>query len=180
MQPASELDTTQFPRAPSYSEVDAALPTPPAYQETDPPKGSNAKVGYGAQSENSGNIHINVCAPQPQSTVPVSAAAPVVQNQPQAQVQAGQTVFVPMQQVVVVSSNLGDTPSMTTCSNCKQRVMTKVIYKPGVFSWMLCLLFILFGLICGCCLLPFFVTSLMDAHHSCPQCHQNLHIHKRM
>ncbi|XP_052403200.1 lipopolysaccharide-induced tumor necrosis factor-alpha factor isoform X2 [Carassius gibelio] len=34
-------------------------------------------------------------------------------------------------------------------------------------------------LICGCCLIPFFVSGFKDVHHSCPYCHKHLGIYTR-
>ncbi|KAK6301358.1 hypothetical protein J4Q44_G00294560 [Coregonus suidteri] len=85
--------------------------------------------------------------------------------------------------VVIIQSEavgpLGDAPCMTQCSNCHQRVTTVVTYEPGLAAWAMCSLFILLGLICGCCLIPFLVRGFQDAHHSCPLCHAHLHIHTR-
>ncbi|KAJ8001311.1 hypothetical protein DPEC_G00168230 [Dallia pectoralis] len=74
---------------------------------------------------------------------------------------------------------LGDAPCRTRCSNCHQSIMTVVTYKPGIAAWSMCLLFTLFGLICGCCLILFLVRGFQDAHHSCPFCHAHLYIHIR-
>ncbi|KAG7491902.1 hypothetical protein MATL_G00008910 [Megalops atlanticus] len=116
--------------------------------------------------------HVREATYQPQHVV--------YQAQPQ-----GQTVLVSTQPVqstpaVICVNNLGDTACMTTCNNCQQRVTTRVLYKAGTFSWVMCFVFIFFGLFCGCCLIPFFMDSFKDAHHSCPQCHTNLYVHKRM
>ncbi|KAJ8413565.1 hypothetical protein AAFF_G00080720 [Aldrovandia affinis] len=140
-----------------------------------------------SQKENVGNISINVNAgpTEPQSPPPYQ---PQFQLQPQfsqvthpVQVHS-QPVFIQpaAQGVVIVSNNLGDTSCMTTCNNCHRRVTTRVIYKSGTFSWVMCFVFIFFGCFCGCCLLPFFMETFQDAHHSCPECHNNLYVHKRM
>ncbi|MBN3303840.1 LITAF factor, partial [Amia calva] len=68
---------------------------------------------------------------------------------------------------------------MTTCIYCRQQVLTNVQYKVGTYAWLMCLLFILCGLIVGCCLIPFFVKFFKDAYHTCPKCQRMLHIHKR-
>lgn len=44
---------------------------------------------------------------------------------------------------------LGRTPGMTTCTSCQQQVMTNVTYKPGMYAWLMCLLFICCGWVCA-------------------------------
>ncbi|KAG7491901.1 hypothetical protein MATL_G00008900 [Megalops atlanticus] len=89
---------------------------------------------------------------------------------------AGQPVVVVQQEVL---GPLGDTPAITRCTNCNQRVTTKVLYKAGLLAWLLCILFIVLGLVCGCCLIPFVVNGFMDAHHYCPACNTKLYVHTR-
>uniref|UniRef100_A0A3B3SNH4 LITAF domain-containing protein n=1 Tax=Paramormyrops kingsleyae TaxID=1676925 RepID=A0A3B3SNH4_9TELE len=84
------------------------------------------------------------------------------------------------QQPIISSGNLGAEPCLTTCTNCRERVTTNVIYKPGALTWVVCLTLILFGFVFGCCLIPFCMDICQDAHHSCPKCHTSLHVHKRL
>uniref|UniRef100_A0A3B3SPK3 LITAF domain-containing protein n=1 Tax=Paramormyrops kingsleyae TaxID=1676925 RepID=A0A3B3SPK3_9TELE len=112
----------------------------------------------------------------PTSSSP-TASIPTVSN-PTASV-SSPTASVPTQPVIC-SGNLGPEPAITTCTNCRQRVTTNVVYKAGAFAWLICLAFILFGFVFGCCLIPFFMDAFQDAHHSCPQCNASLHVHKRL
>uniref|UniRef100_A0AAY5KFB7 Si:ch211-157c3.4 n=1 Tax=Esox lucius TaxID=8010 RepID=A0AAY5KFB7_ESOLU len=80
---------------------------------------------------------------------------------------------------VSYETELGRTAAMTTCTSCQQQVMTNVTYKVGAFAWLMCLLFICFGLILGCCLIPFFLKHFKDAYHSCPRCNRILHVDKK-
>ncbi|XP_048103748.1 lipopolysaccharide-induced tumor necrosis factor-alpha factor homolog [Alosa alosa] len=101
------------------------------------------------------------------------------QQGPMAQQQAMQ--IQPQQtQVVICSGDLGDVPTMTTCRNCGEKVQTRVVYHSGAFAWLICGLCLLFGHVCGCCVIPFFVDSCKDAHHFCSKRNVNLSIHKRM
>lgn len=52
---------------------------------------------------------------------------------------------------------LGRNPGMTTCTSCQQQVMTNVTYKAGMYAWLMCLLFICCGWVCGsgCLLGPY-------------------------
>ncbi|XP_041133129.1 cell death-inducing p53-target protein 1 homolog isoform X2 [Polyodon spathula] len=101
---------------------------------------------------------------QPVGLLPAGAMyGQVMQMQ---QVQPGYVAPQIQQPYACINTNFGDTPCMTRCSNCQQQVQTKVIYKAGGFAWLMCFVFIFFG--------------FKDAHHSCPYCHQNLHVHKRM
>ena len=51
--------------------------------------------------------------------------------------------------VVIIQSEavgpMGDTPCMTQCSNCHQRVTTVVTNRPGVAAWAMCGLLTLMG-----------------------------------
>ncbi|XP_077061365.1 lipopolysaccharide-induced tumor necrosis factor-alpha factor homolog [Siphateles boraxobius] len=86
-----------------------------------------------------------------------------------------QVTMVQPQRVVV----LGDTPTVTVCQYCHKSIITEVEYKPGSAAWATCLLLTLLGLICGFCLIPFFVRGFQDAHHACPYCHRHLGIYTR-
>ena len=66
------------------------------------------------------------------------------------------------------------------CPNCKQMVTTEVKYVSGLFTWILVFLFILFGLFCGCCLIPFCMRSCKDAEHKCSQCHGYIGTYQRI
>ncbi|XP_076137815.1 uncharacterized protein LOC143121339 isoform X1 [Alosa pseudoharengus] len=122
---------------------------------------------------------------QPQAINPQVMAAPY--NQVQPQTINPQVMAAPYNQfqnqgsgVVIVSGSLGDQPSVTVCPNCGKRVMTRVVFKSGPFSWVMCSTCIIFGLVFGCCVIPFFMDYFKDAHHFCPECGNPLHVHKRM
>uniref|UniRef100_A0AAY4C403 LITAF domain-containing protein n=1 Tax=Denticeps clupeoides TaxID=299321 RepID=A0AAY4C403_9TELE len=116
---------------------------------------------------------------QPQSPVPVyQQPQPVAVQQVAVQQVAVQPVAV--QQVVITSSKLGDRPSLTTCPTCRQRVNTSVEYKVGAFAWLMCFVFIILGMVFGCCLIPFCSNTFKDAHHKCPLCGAGLDVHKRL
>ncbi|XP_038586390.1 cell death-inducing p53-target protein 1 homolog [Micropterus salmoides] len=134
----------------------------------------------------------------PQSPPPYAAQAPPplqpVQQAPlqQVQYQAQQGPVIQMTpqpvqmsqpqpvQVMICSGDLGDVPTVTTCKNCGQRIETRVVYQSGILAWIICGLCLVFGLWCGCCVIPFFVDRCKDAHHYCSKCNVSLGIHKRM
>ncbi|XP_027012638.1 lipopolysaccharide-induced tumor necrosis factor-alpha factor homolog-like [Tachysurus fulvidraco] len=76
-------------------------------------------------------------------------------------------------------SELGRSPGMVTCPNCREQVLTHVTYKVGTYAWLMCLLFILCGFIIGCCLLPFCLKFFKDVYHSCPKCNRVLYVNKK-
>ncbi|KAI4878205.1 hypothetical protein NFI96_022862 [Prochilodus magdalenae] len=80
---------------------------------------------------------------------------------------------------VSYDTELGRTPGMTTCTTCREQVLTNVTYKVGAFAWLMCILFILCGLVIGCCLIPFFVKHFKDAYHLCPKCKRILYVEKK-
>ncbi|XP_055753716.1 lipopolysaccharide-induced tumor necrosis factor-alpha factor homolog-like [Salvelinus fontinalis] len=84
----------------------------------------------------------------------------------------------PTQKFVSYDTELGRSEGMTTCTSCQQQVMTNVTYKVGAFAWLSCILFILCGLVVGCCLIPFFLKHFKDVYHSCPRCNRIIHVEK--
>uniref|UniRef100_A0AAY5KS52 LITAF domain-containing protein n=1 Tax=Esox lucius TaxID=8010 RepID=A0AAY5KS52_ESOLU len=77
-------------------------------------------------------------------------------------------------------AELGVSPGLSQCPSCQTQVMSDVRHCAGSFAWIMCLVFILCGLILGCCLIPFLVRHFKDTYHTCPRCHMVLHIHKKM
>ncbi|KAG9337643.1 hypothetical protein JZ751_028401 [Albula glossodonta] len=54
----------------------------------------------------------------------------------------------PVQTVMVVPEvrgPLGESPCLTRCTHCQQKVTTKVIYKAGVVTWLTCFGFVIIG-----------------------------------
>uniref|UniRef100_A0A3P8N6D1 LITAF domain-containing protein n=1 Tax=Astatotilapia calliptera TaxID=8154 RepID=A0A3P8N6D1_ASTCA len=69
-------------------------------------------------------------------------------------------------------------PGLVRCPHCSHLVTSKVTHVPGTaLHW--CFLCLCFRLICGFCLIPLMVRGMQDTHHSCPQCGNPLHVHKR-
>ncbi|XP_077426399.1 lipopolysaccharide-induced tumor necrosis factor-alpha factor homolog isoform X2 [Vanacampus margaritifer] len=85
----------------------------------------------------------------------------------------------PMPKFVSFESDLRRSPAVTSCPSCRAQVTTRVRYRAGTYAWTMCVLFVLCGLVLGCCLLPFLVNHFKDAHHCCPRCHRLLHVHRR-
>uniref|UniRef100_A0A3Q2X1I6 Lipopolysaccharide-induced tumor necrosis factor-alpha factor homolog n=1 Tax=Haplochromis burtoni TaxID=8153 RepID=A0A3Q2X1I6_HAPBU len=77
---------------------------------------------------------------------------------------------------VSYEAELRCSPGLATCPSCRTRVTTEVTFKAGTFAWLMCLVFVL---VLGCCLIPFFVNHFKDAYHSCPRCRRVLHVHKK-
>ncbi|KAJ8001353.1 hypothetical protein DPEC_G00168650 [Dallia pectoralis] len=76
-------------------------------------------------------------------------------------------------------TELGVSPGQTRCPSCQTQVTTDVRTSAGSFAWTMCLVFILCGLILGCCLIPFLVRHFKDTYHTCPRCQMVLYIHKK-
>ncbi|XP_074521393.1 lipopolysaccharide-induced tumor necrosis factor-alpha factor homolog [Halichoeres trimaculatus] len=64
------------------------------------------------------------------------------------------------EQVVVVKQLPTDAPGVIWCPHCRKDVLTEVECWP-------------------CCWIPFCVNDYKDVEHTCPDCHQLLHFHKR-
>ncbi|XP_059190112.1 lipopolysaccharide-induced tumor necrosis factor-alpha factor homolog [Centropristis striata] len=85
----------------------------------------------------------------------------------------------PKPKFVSYETQLYRCPALTTCPSCQTQVTTQVSFQVGRHAWLMCLVFVLCGLLLGCCLIPFFVNHFKDAYHTCPRCHRVLHVHRR-
>uniref|UniRef100_A0A3Q2Z9Z4 LITAF domain-containing protein n=1 Tax=Hippocampus comes TaxID=109280 RepID=A0A3Q2Z9Z4_HIPCM len=92
---------------------------------------------------------------------------------------ASPVVTTPVPKFVSHESYLCRSPALTSCPACRAQVTTRVRYRAGTYAGTMCVLFVLCGLVLGCCLLPFLVNHFKDAYHCCPRCHRLLHVHRR-
>ncbi|XP_018558721.1 lipopolysaccharide-induced tumor necrosis factor-alpha factor homolog isoform X1 [Lates calcarifer] len=183
MEPPSYEEASLHP--PPLSPAGFNIPPPPSYDasltspSTPPPTYGEAVI---SQSD-----------PFPVLTVPTTVTSPPQNTgnvvHPLTQVGVTPTVNGRQTQPVVVVTQpppvpisvpyLRDSPGLVRCPYCHHTVTTKVTYVPGKTAWCLCILLSLMGLICGFCLIPLMVHGLQDAHHSCPQCGNQLHVYTR-
>ncbi|KAM8771540.1 lipopolysaccharide-induced tumor necrosis factor-alpha factor homolog isoform 1-T1 [Acanthopagrus schlegelii] len=85
----------------------------------------------------------------------------------------------PRLKFVSYETQLYRSPALTSCPACQAQVTTQVTHRVGAYAWLMCFVFVLCGLLLGCCLIPFVMKHFKDAHHSCPRCHRVLHIHRK-
>ncbi|XP_039469019.1 lipopolysaccharide-induced tumor necrosis factor-alpha factor homolog [Oreochromis aureus] len=109
---------------------------------------------------------------------------PVVQPfvQPVIQTVQQHHIIQPVNQVnqVVVVQNLPKCiPGQMACPYCHTSVVTKIEYKIGPYTWLVCGLLAVF-LCWPCCFIPFCVNDCKDVEHSCPSCNGIIHVHRRM
>ncbi|CAF1146191.1 unnamed protein product [Brachionus calyciflorus] len=90
---------------------------------------------------------------------------------------ASNQIFIQSQShisVVQPSANvpygLRDYSFQTVCPSCRIYVSTDVKYVTGPITWLAASAFCVFGLCCGCCLIPFHVDSCKNVEHYCPNC----------
>ncbi|XP_031720718.1 cell death-inducing p53-target protein 1 homolog [Anarrhichthys ocellatus] len=100
-------------------------------------------------------------------------AYPYSPQQPQVVQPAGAPV------VVIMQSQLTDVPGQIMCPYCQNIVITQIGYVTGSYTWMIFGILAVFMCWCCCCI-PFCVDSCKDVEHSCPHCHNVLHIHPRI
>jgi lipopolysaccharide-induced tumor necrosis factor-alpha factor len=80
---------------------------------------------------------------------------PVPQQYPERQQQQQQQTNV----IYVVPSHLRDHPVHLVCPQCKASVLSRLTYESGIATWLIAGGLCLFGLGCGCCLIPFCIDS---------------------
>ncbi|XP_047435613.1 cell death-inducing p53-target protein 1-like isoform X2 [Mugil cephalus] len=85
----------------------------------------------------------------------------------------------PRPKFVSYETALYRSPALTTCPSCQTQVTTQVTFRVGTHAWLMCLVFVLCGLVLCCCLIPFFVNHFKDAYHTCPRCRLVLHVQKK-
>ncbi|CAF0750226.1 unnamed protein product [Adineta steineri] len=71
-------------------------------------------------------------------------------------------------------------PIECRCSNCQQRIVTRLEKKNGALTWLACAGAIFLGCWAGCCLIPFCVKSFKNTIHYCPNCGKMLAEAKRI
>jgi lipopolysaccharide-induced tumor necrosis factor-alpha factor len=68
---------------------------------------------------------------------------------------------------VIAGTNFGDVPARTVCPQCRKPVMTLVEHTIGLGTWLIALVLLLLPPLC---FIPFFIKSLKDVEHKCPNC----------
>uniref|UniRef100_A0A3Q4I4U8 LITAF domain-containing protein n=1 Tax=Neolamprologus brichardi TaxID=32507 RepID=A0A3Q4I4U8_NEOBR len=88
-------------------------------------------------------------------------------------------LFLAVNQVVVVENLPKCAPGQMLCPYCHTNVVTRIEYKIGTYTWLVCGLLAVF-LCWPCCFIPFCVNDCKDVEHSCPSCNGIIHVHRRM
>ncbi|KAM4603325.1 lipopolysaccharide-induced tumor necrosis factor-alpha factor homolog [Polymixia lowei] len=152
----------------SLSKVDESFPTPPPYFLPD-----ESKAGQDVRIYHINSPFSPLPPPSPFSFFPGG-------NKDQSPIPVSPLpLATPRLRFVSYETELCDSPGLTTCPSCQAQVTTQVTYCVGTYAWLMCLLFVLCGLVLGCCLLPFLVRHFKDAYHTCPRCRRVLHIHRK-
>ncbi|KAM4632539.1 lITAF domain-containing protein [Discoglossus pictus] len=79
-----------------------------------------------------------------------------------------------------VKSHLTDIPGRAVCPSCNLPCVTRLEYKSGCLTILLCCLMFFCGFILGCFLIPCCIKSCKDVNHRCPGCNSLIHKHKRL
>nr|ALG36745.1 lipopolysaccharide-induced tumor necrosis factor-alpha factor 1 [Brachionus koreanus] len=104
---------------------------------------------------------------------PVIAGSTNLPPPPPYQTQVPNTTVI-VQPVLNQALFLGKNPSHVVCPQCKAQVVTRVNYKTGGGTWLICLGLCLIGCTLGCQFIPFCVDSCKDSEHYCPNCNTYL------
>nr|XP_058157016.1 lipopolysaccharide-induced tumor necrosis factor-alpha factor homolog [Dasypus novemcinctus] len=140
----------------------SSTPTvPPSYEET---------------------VAVNSYFPTPRAPMPGPAtgqgSGPACRTQlvpdPNANAVAAQPVLVQQ------SVSFFDRPVQMCCPSCSKMIVTQLSYTAGALTWLTCGSLCLLGCIGGCCFIPFFLDSVQDVRHYCPNCNVLLGTYKRL
>lgn len=144
-------------------------PGPAGYVPPPPPPGSQPMMqpGYGA-------------APPGYAPPPFAPGQPPPPGFQSVPVMTGQPGGYPVAVVVQAGPQYSRTSCSVVCPHCQQNVTTRVSYEAGSAAWLICLLiFCLGGGIFCLCLIPFCMSDLQDAHHTCSNCNNEIGVCKR-
>ena len=75
-----------------------------------------------------------------------------------------------VQQIYQAPTDLPLTPTNVHCPSCNRVQTTKVELQNGLMTYAVAGGICLIGCVFGCCLIPFCIDELKDAHHTCSVC----------
>jgi predicted RNA-binding Zn-ribbon protein involved in translation (DUF1610 family) len=101
------------------------------------------------------------------TTMQLQQQQPIPAQQPPLVAQSSATSAT---KVVINKKHLGENPVRCTCSNCGSEILTRTERKTSAQQWLASVLLVVFGCVCGCCLIPFCIPSMKKTIHSCPRC----------
>ncbi|XP_075037617.1 lipopolysaccharide-induced tumor necrosis factor-alpha factor homolog isoform X2 [Mixophyes fleayi] len=81
---------------------------------------------------------------------------------------------------VCIGGILVDSPGATTCPFCHENIVTRVNFRSGLLTWLLCAAIMFLGFVIGCCFIPFCMNATKDVDHYCPRCHGHIYKYKRL
>ncbi|GBC07483.1 hypothetical protein RclHR1_00750017 [Rhizophagus clarus] len=141
---------------------------PPTEQPPPPYSGANDGSTSVTATEQTHLLPRTVVASytSPYSPTPNLIYNPPTNNDNRSYHQHEQTVI--LASPVVPLSALRTMPAMTICPHCQHSVFSIVRYEVGGCTWLCCIGLSFF--IPPFCIVPFCVTDLKDAIHSCPNC----------
>ncbi|XP_064008750.1 lITAF domain-containing protein [Pogoniulus pusillus] len=91
-----------------------------------------------------------------------------------------QPVYLVSQPPIIVAGIFSSKPTSTICPSCRQHITTKVTYRLGKLSYLLCTSLCMVGCCFGCCFVPLFIKIFKDADHYCPYCQFHIYRYKRL
>nr|XP_019958201.1 PREDICTED: lipopolysaccharide-induced tumor necrosis factor-alpha factor homolog [Paralichthys olivaceus] len=154
----------------SLPKVDEAFPSPPPYYIPDESQtGQDGRIYH---------IHSPFSPPPPPQSFSFSSDGRSAQTHLPLPVSCPYP-STPRPKFVSCENQLYRSPGLTSCHSCQAQVTTQVAYKVGTHAWLMCLVFVLCGLVFGCCLIPFFVKHFKDAYHTCPHCRRVLYVQRK-
>ncbi|XP_068100757.1 lITAF domain-containing protein [Hyperolius riggenbachi] len=175
----------QQPTGPGYpaEEINLSILPPPYVVNMDPQQQGNQFIGPGYPPANPGMMPTPVYPPGMENQAQFQAGGfnpAVYAPQPPPYNEGGNqppTVLMPQ---IVLKTDMRDTAAYAVCPACNVPCMTRIEYKSGCLTTLLCCLLFFFGCMLGCCLIPCCINSCKDVNHYCPNCQHLIHRYKRI
>ncbi|RWS05291.1 hypothetical protein B4U79_12763 [Dinothrombium tinctorium] len=128
---------------------------------------------------NTGHIQNGI---QMYASVPPAAGFQPIPHRGYPNVNAANVSQAPVINVIVYPDDVRNNPFPTRmiCQICHQEITTVTRPVVGGYTWIMAGMMALLGLVCGCCLLPFYSDCCKDVEHHCPFCGSYIGTYQRM
>lgn len=72
----------------------------------------------------------------------------------------------------------GENPVSMVCPHCREQTVSRLKYESNIINHIMAFTCCIFGLWCGCCLIPYCINSIKNVRHECNRCGTFLGLHR--